>query len=156
LFVGAMSHLTDDEDREWLARLGAWLLIPICVWAVVSALVFYGPPLVVSYTSVAVTAASTAGVSGLVTLVTGFSSKTASAGGTRQKGDATPSTLDLVVLVAAPVFVALLAVGLAIATDAALVWVWTELGDAATWAVPAWTDAVWLHRHWAIVVDAPS
>src|SRR5688572_6573716 len=44
LFVGLASKWTEDEDREWWARFGAWILIAIVVWTLGSLLVLLGPP----------------------------------------------------------------------------------------------------------------
>jgi hypothetical protein len=43
LFVGLVSLLTDDDDREWLARFAGWVLIVIVGWAVVGTVVIFGP-----------------------------------------------------------------------------------------------------------------
>ncbi len=45
LFVGVASRWTEDEDREWWARYGGWILIMVFVWVVGSFLVLLGPPL---------------------------------------------------------------------------------------------------------------
>ena len=44
LFVGIASKWTEDEDREWWARYGAWILISCVVWVLGSFLVLLGPP----------------------------------------------------------------------------------------------------------------
>ena len=44
LFVGVASRWTEDEDREWWARYGAWILIAAVVWMLGSFLVLLGPP----------------------------------------------------------------------------------------------------------------
>ncbi len=46
LFIGFASKQTDDEDREWWARSGAWILIVAFGWLALSILVIYGPMLV--------------------------------------------------------------------------------------------------------------
>ena len=46
LFVGMASSDTNDEDREWWARLGAWMLIVIVGWLLASTVVFFGPSFV--------------------------------------------------------------------------------------------------------------
>ncbi|MFN6963212.1 MAG: patatin-like phospholipase family protein [Pyrinomonadaceae bacterium] len=46
LFVGLSSRLIKDEDREWLARYGAWVLIVAAGWIVLAALVLFGPTIV--------------------------------------------------------------------------------------------------------------
>ena len=43
VFVGLASRWTDDEDREWWARFGGWVLIAISGWAAMSVLVVFGP-----------------------------------------------------------------------------------------------------------------
>ena len=44
-FVGwsSRSQRVNDEDREWWARLGAWVIISILAWVVSCALVIFGP-----------------------------------------------------------------------------------------------------------------
>jgi hypothetical protein len=46
LFIGLSSTITLDEDREWWARSGGWILIVALAWAAASALVIGGPHLV--------------------------------------------------------------------------------------------------------------
>ena len=43
LFIGLASRDMTDEDREWWARAGAWLLIVGVTWLVAAAIVFLGP-----------------------------------------------------------------------------------------------------------------
>ncbi|MEO8042661.1 MAG: patatin-like phospholipase family protein, partial [Acidobacteriota bacterium] len=43
VFVGLSSGKATDEDREWLARFGAWVLIVAAVWALLNALVLLAP-----------------------------------------------------------------------------------------------------------------
>lgn len=85
LFVGVVSYWTDDEDREWWARAGAWILIAIVGWSVFSTLTFFGPPaLLYLWPKWPKLIASVGGVSGLITILTGFSGKTPAHG---QKGE---------------------------------------------------------------------
>jgi hypothetical protein len=81
LFVGVSSRQTqratllEDEDREWLARLGGWVLIAILAWSVFSADVVFGSlalwwsPKMLS---------GLGGISGLLALLGGYSAKTPS------------------------------------------------------------------------------
>ncbi|HEY0101025.1 MAG TPA: patatin-like phospholipase family protein [Pyrinomonadaceae bacterium] len=82
LFVGLTSNFTDDDDREWWARFGAWVLIVSLLWSVVSALVIFAPVglLYVFMQSVVLQAILTAlgGASGLFTIFGGKSEKTSS------------------------------------------------------------------------------
>ena len=45
LYIGVTSKSTaiDDEDREWWARLGAWVLIAILGWILFTTIVIIGP-----------------------------------------------------------------------------------------------------------------
>ncbi len=43
VFVGLSSGKATDEDREWLARYGAWVLIIAAVWILLNALVLLAP-----------------------------------------------------------------------------------------------------------------
>ena len=43
VYVGLSSGTATDEDREWLARYGAWILIVCVVWVVLNGLVLFGP-----------------------------------------------------------------------------------------------------------------
>lgn len=74
-FVGVSSRSArvDDEDLEWWARLGAWILIAIIGWTVANALVIFGP---IALLSAPKTLASIGGVSGLIAIVLGRSATT--------------------------------------------------------------------------------
>ncbi len=43
LFIGLASREMTDEDREWWARAGAWVLISAIAWGLASAVVILGP-----------------------------------------------------------------------------------------------------------------
>ena len=43
IFVGIYSRVATDDDREWLARQSAWLLIACGAWIALNALVLFGP-----------------------------------------------------------------------------------------------------------------
>jgi hypothetical protein len=85
LFVGLASKWTTDEDREWLARFGGWLLIIIFAWIAVNSLVLIGPlflreifssaPGLFTPTFPSTITSLVAFVSGFISLVGGFSSK---------------------------------------------------------------------------------
>ena len=124
LFVGLSSYYTDDADREWLARGGAWMLIAIAVRMAFSAIVIFGPVAVlwsVYWVS------SIGGVSGLVTLLLGRSSKTQGKTDKEQKEkqDKTSSLLNKLLGLAAPVFAVFILVILSLGTTL-LVWWLTD------------------------------
>lgn len=87
VFVGLSSGRASDEDREWLARYGAWVLIVAVVWTLLNLVVLVGPSLLEAVFSVPLpdlgfwngitpTLVAAAGIiSGIVSLLGGFSEK---------------------------------------------------------------------------------
>jgi hypothetical protein len=73
LFVGLVSRFTDDEDREWWARAGSWMLIVIVFWSGISSLVIFGPLALLKTPRIL---ASVGGISGLISTILGWSAKT--------------------------------------------------------------------------------
>ena len=76
VFAGISSHLLSrvtDEDREWWARFSAWTLICAIAWIVFSVLVIFGPLALLAYPKIL---GSIGGISGIVALLVGRSSKT--------------------------------------------------------------------------------
>ena len=75
IFVGISSGSpkVDDEDREWWARFGGWVFIAIGAWIAVNGLVIFGP---IALLSAPKTLASIGGVSGLIAILLGRSTKT--------------------------------------------------------------------------------
>ncbi|HEX8459607.1 MAG TPA: patatin-like phospholipase family protein [Pyrinomonadaceae bacterium] len=111
LFVGITSHFTDDEDREWWARFGAWVLIVSLLWSVASALVLFGPVgLMYLGTKTQAILAALGGASGLMTILGGKSDK--SQAHPEQEGQPQGGLIDYAMKLAAPVFaLTLLVVG---------------------------------------------
>ncbi|MDQ1591680.1 MAG: hypothetical protein QOG71_2307 [Pyrinomonadaceae bacterium] len=102
LFVGITSDLTDDDDREWWARFGAWALIVSVLWGVVSALVIFGPyGLMHLRYEFRVILAALGGASGVLTILGGKSAKTSS----HPEQEGKPGGLaDFAMKLAAPIF----------------------------------------------------
>ncbi|HWT02180.1 MAG TPA: patatin-like phospholipase family protein [Pyrinomonadaceae bacterium] len=73
LFAGISSKWTEDDDREWWARFGAWLLISIVACCVVSVLVLMGPTLL-DYAWQNYVVVATGGLFGVITTLLGRSS----------------------------------------------------------------------------------
>ncbi|HZF14167.1 MAG TPA: hypothetical protein VFE33_35675 [Thermoanaerobaculia bacterium] len=115
LFVGLASKYTEDADREWLARCGAWVLIVILLRGAMGALVIFGPVL---WTYLGIkTMSAVGGVSGLVTLLLGHSSKTGAA--EAKRGEPAPTSTqvaNIVMAVVAPLFALSVLVGLSALT----------------------------------------
>jgi hypothetical protein len=115
LFVGLASKYTEDADREWLARCGAWVLILILLRGAMGSLVIFGPVLW-AYLGVK-TMSAVGGVSGLITLLLGHSSKTGAA--EAKRGEPAPTSTrvaNVVMAVAAPLFALSVLVGLSALT----------------------------------------
>ena len=74
LLVGFISRWTEDDDREWWARGGAWMLIIGTVWLVLSSLVILGP-LLPSGRIASGLLGALGGVSGVITVVGGWSAR---------------------------------------------------------------------------------
>ncbi|HKT35929.1 MAG TPA: patatin-like phospholipase family protein [Nitrospira sp.] len=105
IFIGVASRYTDDHDREWWGRAGAWVLIASVTWTGLSALVVFGPGLL-SYRPGPIT--SLGGLSGIISLLLGFSSRTTATA--KAKPTLMDVVLDRAVRLAAPVFIACLLV----------------------------------------------
>lgn len=84
LFLGISSRWTSDEDREWWARCGAWLLIAAISWACLSSLVIFGPLALLRMPSIPI---SIGGLAGIYSLFFGGSKKTSPGGQEEEKKD---------------------------------------------------------------------
>ncbi len=113
LYVGVTSRWTEDEDREWSARFGAWLLIAAVAWSVVSLMVIFGPAVLFYLGPKArLTMGSLGGIAGLVTLLGGFSPETP---GSHQTDKMASRAARLALPLTAPLFAASLIVLLSLA-----------------------------------------
>ncbi|HLG59456.1 MAG TPA: patatin-like phospholipase family protein [Vicinamibacterales bacterium] len=111
LYSAMASRRTSEEDREWFARAGAWVLALAVGWIVTSGIALLGPSLLVFAWGKAA-AVSLGGLSGFVSMWLGGS------GHTEAKDDGAPKTwmsrvAEWSLALAAPVFVVLLAILLA-------------------------------------------
>jgi hypothetical protein len=94
VFIGLTSYVTSDHDLEWWARSGAWFLIYIVVWSMVSSLLIFGPMgILASGTELKAFVTSLGGLAGIFTIMAGRSPKTPSKNET--EGTKTESRLDL-------------------------------------------------------------
>ena len=112
VFIGISSGRTSDEDREWWARMGAWILIAIGAWTVFSFVILFGPLLFFEFPKIV---AAVGGLSGVFTLIVGHSGLTA-ANKKQEKGAGLPGlllnkALGLAAPLAALCIVALLSLG---------------------------------------------
>lgn len=124
VFVGIASRITDDMDREWMAKFGGWILMIAIAWMAISSVVLFGPELITLIQTHAgiwtkAIIAAIGGVSGLVTLVLGFSKKSES------ETDKEPKSKKSLLLwfapqVAAPVFALFLIILIVYGTNAVM------------------------------------
>ncbi|HEY6970531.1 MAG TPA: patatin-like phospholipase family protein, partial [Candidatus Angelobacter sp.] len=77
VFVGLTSIVLEDEDREWLARSGAWILLTTVTWAGFCALTLLAPTWAFSLGAWAKSSiAAAGGIGGWIAAAAGLSSKT--------------------------------------------------------------------------------
>jgi hypothetical protein len=125
LIVGFASRNVSDEDLEWVARFAGWILIVVVFWCAINALTLYGPSLIllpwredISWTKMWATVITLTGIiSGVITIVGGFSSKTP-ASGTEQDRPGLRKTLQhKLTRLAAPAFLCFLIIILSTLTN---------------------------------------
>ena len=142
VFIGLTSLVLEDQDREWMARAGAWASLVVVLWIAVCALVLILPQLAFTVPAWGKSAlAVLGGAAGWTSALAGRSSKTPAA-----NQDSTPAgtpTQSLVMSVAAklaaPVFVIVFLVVLAMLSD----WVLavSGLGAVSAWQPNQTSDA---------------
>jgi hypothetical protein len=120
LFVGltSWSRRVSDEDREWWARFGAWLLITSVAWAGLCAVVIYGPILLLEFPRLL---GAVGGVSGLIAVLAGRSSLTPARPGAddeknRSKGGAASRLLGAALPLLGLAFLLTVAAGISLLT----------------------------------------
>jgi len=121
VLIGLVSGFTDDEDREWWARAAAWVFIAAVAWAGFSALVIFGPYLLLLGAARAPKmVASLGGLSGLIAILLGKSGKTTAGKGNANHGQKSYATMAAAILtaLAAPIFTAFLLIIIALASTA--------------------------------------
>lgn len=164
-YVGLSNRFrwSSDEDLEWWARAGAWVLIATVSWAVVSAVVIFGP-IVLAWAwidrdaLVKSAVAASGALSGLISIIGGRSGSTpgapnapatapSNAGGSRIVAIAT--------MVAAPVFIVVLLTLLSMLTNILLSILGRVLNQrpfGIDFGSPLLPPASW---HLEVVSDAP-
>jgi hypothetical protein len=118
LFVGLGSRFTEDDDREWLARYSAWVLIVSLGWAIISFIVIFGPEALMwvgAETRIAI--AAMGGVSGVVTVLLGRSAHTAASKKQEAEGNQSPMR-NLILSLAAPLFIVIFLIMLSLGVSA--------------------------------------
>jgi patatin-like phospholipase len=114
LFVGLVSRFTDDEDREFYARAGSWMLIMIVCWSGISSLVIFGPlallksPWLLGFFG---------GTSGLISTIFGWSAKTAASKEKPQTSTWQTFLVNKGMVLAASAFILILIASLSLGTS---------------------------------------
>jgi hypothetical protein len=112
MFIGLASRFTEEQDREWWGRTGSWVLLVMVIWSTLSAVVIFGPGLIAWTPTMA---SALGGLSGLMTLILGFGSRT-TAQGAEERSHLTIIT-DMAVRAAAPIFMLCVLIALALASS---------------------------------------
>jgi hypothetical protein len=135
IFVGFTSRVLKDEDREWLSRGGAWVLLFVMCWTGICALVLILPTwaftLPVWGKSLL---AATGGTAGWIGAITGYSSETKPEKESKTSEAPPPKSMlmSVVMKLAAPVFAIAVLVALAMLTNWILMI--TRLGAHSVWS----------------------
>jgi Patatin-like phospholipase len=136
LLTGLTSRVSNDDDQEWWARAGAWILIVAVLWILVHSLVLYGPLLLLNLEETIKQLMSTGDLSqlewadwgklagtifgvlsGVITLFGGFSAKTPANSKEAQKAGTGGLLLAVLTQVLAPVFLAFVIILLSLGTN---------------------------------------
>ena len=120
IFVGVASKFTSDEDREWWARMGAWVFIAIIGWSLFSTLVLFGPLGLLATPKIL---GLVGGVSGLFTLIVGYSSGSAATKDGKPQNGLVALALNKGLSLAAPLSLAALVAALSLGTSWLLIMV---------------------------------
>ena len=122
-FIGVTSRqigktlVFEDEDREWLSRLGGWVLIVALAWSLFSLIVVFGP-VALWWAPTVIT--SLGGISGLIAVLGGHSANTPATDTQVAKGGLKALILDNVFTIAAFAFIVLFVAALSLVTSLAV------------------------------------
>jgi hypothetical protein len=113
-FVALDSRDATEQDREWEARAGAWVLIVVVSWVVVGFLTLFGPTLLVLAWEQTVTGVAACGVSGVASALFGLSKWTSGPSGEGQGRTTRGRVLDWLALAGAGLFLCCLVAALSL------------------------------------------
>jgi len=128
LFIGVTSNVLQDDDREWLSRAGAWLLLFALGWAGICSLVLVAPSWLFGlpgWSQPVLGAAGSAG--GILTALGGFGLKVKARGNQFQSEEPSAKSrgipfIGAILQIVAAAFVVIFLIGLAAFTNW-LLWV---------------------------------
>jgi hypothetical protein len=132
LYIALGSRLMGDEDREWFARAGAWILAAAVGWVVISSIALLGPDtLRWLWRNARASAVSIGGLSGIVSMWLGRSDRTRATDQSVGRGWGDVAS-EWALTLAAPAFLVTLAIIGATALEGAQALV------VSLWSVPTW------------------
>lgn len=109
IYVGIISRINGDDDREWWARAAGWVLLLAGSWTVFNAIVFYAPCALAAVNFGGITDELLAAVGGLGGVAAAFFAASATSG--RVASDKKELNISRVLIAVALGFFALLACG---------------------------------------------
>jgi hypothetical protein len=129
-YVAVRSHSSNDQEREWYGRSGAWLLIVTVSWLVATSLIIFGPTVLLTlwdWSAPGVMSLTT--VTGLFTILGGGSARS-TAGGRQDEPDGWREFLvNRGLALAAPLFLVMLIILLSWGTSALLTFAWSRIAS---------------------------
>jgi Patatin-like phospholipase len=119
IFVGFTSRVLEDEDREWLARAGAWGILCVVSWVIFSFMTLVAPNILfVLHKKLALwadtTFAATGSISAFISAMAGLSGKAKAQSNNGKSEGKKNGILDMAGALAAPVFVVVFLTSLAV------------------------------------------
>jgi hypothetical protein len=117
IFVGISSTVSQDYDREWWGRAGAWLIVTAAAWALCSAIVVYGPVVLFHAPMIM---ASIGGISGIAGLILGKSTRTPANAKQEVDGGPAATARNVVAALIVPIFVVIVLSAISLVTTAIL------------------------------------
>ena len=118
VFIGIGCKVTTDEDREWWARMGGWVLLALLGWSLFGALILFGPLALLWSPKMM---APMGGITGLFTLIAGYGSGTSASKDGQAKDSLLAVVKEQAVRLAAPLSLAAVVIALSLASSWLLV-----------------------------------
>jgi hypothetical protein len=149
LFVGIASRWTSDEDREWWARSGAWLMIAALGWSSLSSLVIFGPLVLLKIPSIPISVGT---VTGFLSILGGWSGKTSGTSRGNDNGKFRATLINGFLTLAAAVFLLFLVMVFSLGTSAFILAsgrIMSGLSGISLW-LPENNPNTWRNHLWIV------
>ena len=117
IYVGLTSRVLEDDDREWMSRGAAWMLLFVVSWVVICGLVLLAPSWALALGAWARTSVAAAGgFAGWISAAGGYSAKTKSDKNSKDPTTKKSTLVNWAAKLAAPLFVVVFIVALSMFT----------------------------------------